>query len=79
MILRSKYVEDPTIEVINLLQVFVKLQNEKGESSTDINPVISYKKASEIVTIPIQHDKKIDASVGSTHFTVIEYDLTVKY
>ena len=62
-ILRSKAVEDSPAEIYDLVQVLIKLQNEKRGSWTKAEPIFPYDKSLAIVTVPGKNGKKINVSV----------------
>ena len=62
-ILRSKAIENSLAEIYDLVQVFIKLQNEKRGSWTQAKPVFPYDKSLAIVMVPGKNGKKIDVSV----------------
>ena len=72
LILRSKSIEDPLVKIDDLVQAFIKLQNEKRSSRAKAKPVLPYDKSSGIVAVPRKNSKKINASVEDVRFAIIE-------
>ena len=79
LILRSKATSEAPVKVGDLVQVFIKLQHEKRGKWTSAKPVLSYEKASGIVTVPGQNGKKIKAAVEDVRFAISDDELAVKY
>ena len=67
------------VNAADLVQVFIKLQHEKRGKWTSAKPVLSYDKASGIVTVPGQNSKTIKAAVEDVRFAISDDELAVKY
>ena len=72
LILSSKSIEDPPGKISDLVQVFIKLYNEKRDSWTKAKPALRYDKSSGIVTVPGKNGKKINGSVEDVRFAITE-------
>lgn len=63
LIIRSKPTRDIGVSVVDLVQVFIKLEKEKRGKWTGPKPVISYDKISGTVTVPGTSGRVIKAAV----------------
>ena len=78
LILRSKSTTDLHLKVSDLVQVFIKLQNEKRGKWSYPKPILGYDHASRIVTVPGQSGRKIKAAVEDVRFAIIDDELGIK-
>ena len=78
LIFRSKSIEDPPVKIGDLVQFFIKLQNEKRDSWKEAKTVIRYSKSSGIVAVPASKGKKVNTSVEDVRFSITEDVVTVK-
>ena len=79
LILRSKSIQEPPVKVGDLVRVCIKLQHEKRGKCTSAKPVLSYDKASGILTVPGKNGKKIKAAVEDVRFSIVHDELAVNY
>ena len=63
LILKSKSTTTVPIKVGNLVQIFIKLKNEKRGKWSSGKPVLSYDKISGIVTVPGQNGRTMNAAI----------------
>ena len=58
--------------------MYIELQNEKRGKWSSAKPVLSYNKASGVVSVPGQNGRKINAAVEDVRFTITEDELAIK-
>ena len=63
----------------DLVQVYIKLQNEKRGKWSDPKPISSYDMKSEIVTVPEKNGRKINGAVEDICFAISDNELAEKY
>ena len=79
LILKSKLTSVSPIRVGDLVQVVIKLQNEKREKVSDLRPVLPYDKKSDAITVQGQNGRKIIAAAEDVRLAITDNELALKY
>lgn len=79
LVLRSKYKYESPLNVVDLVQVFIKIHHEKRGKWASAELVVSYDEASSIVTVPGQNNNRIKAAVDDVSFAISDDELAVKH
>lgn len=75
LILSSNSITEPPIRVGDLVQVYIKLQNQKRGSWRTLQPVLTYDSDSRTVTVPGSHGCKRQAAVEDVRHAVSASEL----
>jgi len=78
LIMRSKSVHDYPVSTGDIVQVFIKRQNEKRGSWSSPKPVLSFDHKSGSVVVPGRNGHKIKAALEDTRIAVVENELAMK-
>ena len=79
LILKSKSTEEIPVKVGDIVQVYIKLQNEKRGKWSSPKPVLCYDHKSRTVTVPGQNGRKINAALEDVRNAISENELATKY
>lgn len=72
LILSSKATKDIPISVRDLVQVYIKLSNQKLGKWTTPKPVIHFDRMTKTITVPARNGKTINAAIEDVRIAVVE-------
>ena len=79
LILRSKSTYEIPVKIGDMVQVLIKLQNEKRGNWSNPKPVLEYDKPFGTVIFPGRNGHKINAAVEDVRFAITNDEFALKY
>lgn len=78
LILTSKSISNPAVHVGDIVQVFLRLQNQKRGSWSEPQPVLEYDPSSGTVTVVASHGRRRQAAVEDTRHALSDNELAAE-